>query len=143
MSKRRGFTLVELLVVIGIIAVLVGILLPALGRARESAQRSVCLNNLRQLGNMLRMYANENKDQVPLGCTSSDMQNAYSVNWAGRLQSWGPLWAANRRDQPAGTANQDIRGGPFLPDPRILYCPADTSQHYQWNNTDNPWRPLT
>src|SRR5215213_10873059 len=67
MRKGRAFTLVELLVVIGIIAVLVGILLPVMGKARESARRTACLSNLRQVHAIFYMYALENRDHVPMG----------------------------------------------------------------------------
>ncbi len=63
--KLKAFTLVELLVVIGIIAVLVAILLPALMNARESAQTVKCLSNLRQIGIGIRVYASSNKDTIP------------------------------------------------------------------------------
>lgn len=62
---RRGFTLIELLVVIAVIAVLVGILLPALGSARRSAEGARCLSNLRQIAFLSTLYANDNENQSP------------------------------------------------------------------------------
>jgi len=84
---QRGFTLVELLVVIGIIAVLIGILLPALNRARESANKAACLSNIRQLTTGWILYANANKGNLVWAGTNDKTlvpppdPNAYRMGW--------------------------------------------------------------
>jgi prepilin-type N-terminal cleavage/methylation domain-containing protein/prepilin-type processing-associated H-X9-DG protein len=71
--SRHGFTLIELLVVISIIALLIGILLPALGAARNSARNAQCLSNIRQMGIALQNYAAENQDLFPPNFTNGDL----------------------------------------------------------------------
>jgi prepilin-type processing-associated H-X9-DG protein/prepilin-type N-terminal cleavage/methylation domain-containing protein len=88
-GRRTAFTLVELLVVIGIIALLISILLPSLGRAREQAKNIQCLSNLRQVGNAVQMFSQENKGYVVKAWFNGGPRyNPYSANPSEKTIEW-------------------------------------------------------
>ena len=127
--RGRAFTLVELLVVIGIIAVLISILLPTLGRAREAAKKAQCLSNLRQTHLALMLYANAYKDAAPLGCWGGPPgyhQQNYMVWRLGQNVPimFGLLWSTN-----------------LLKAPQTFYCPSEIYADSMFNTPTNPWPP--
>ena len=111
MSQRRAFTLIELLVVISIIAVLIALILPSLGGAKQLAQRVTCMSNLKQMGTAVFMYADEHDGKSP---------NAWKFEFGNGSKSWGQH--AIKPDVTTG----DIY--PYLETQDIYVCPTHPRQ---------------
>ena len=129
---RGAFTLVELLVVIGIIAVVVAILLPVMGKARESARRTACLSNLRQVHAVFNLYAIENRDHVPLGYRRANPaampakgfnSMVYSAT-SGRYCLFGILYMNGKMNEP-----------------EVFFCPSNLDPQSNMGSETNPWPP--
>jgi len=119
--RTTAFTLVELLVVIGIIALLISILLPALGRVQDASKRTACMNNHRQLIAAVRMYCDEFKDVIPF-CNSDGVETKGPppVGWTGQP---GWLYLA-----PNKTKTDDVKTGvlyKYVKTTAVYHCPFE------------------
>ena len=128
-QQSRAFTLIELLVVIAIIAILAAMLLPALAKAKQKAQATSCMNNLKQLQLGWRMYADDNKDQLmPVGGIP---ELVVTVNPT--FAALKPQWVFGRVDTGTCATNDwFVENGlmyPYVNATKIYKCPADPNTY--------------
>lgn len=132
-KSRQAFTLVELLVVIGIIALLISILVPALVRVREASNRTACLSNVAQLAKAVLMYADENRGYLPDAGTGND-PNAYLSPRAVGLPAWTTFGTETYVLPSIGGLLQKHLGE----NPSLWRCPSAPAGSFQWTGT-NPF----
>jgi hypothetical protein len=105
--------------------------LPTLGKAREAANRTKCLSNLRQIGIALQMYANNNKDQICIGTIGG------STNDPSMQESYGIWWGTSSLKHPLPLGVLFMAG--YIKNPQSYYCPSDLDWYNAYNTSLNPW----
>lgn len=125
---RRGFTLIELMVVIAIIAILAGFLFPVFARAKKAAKGTVCLSNLHQIGLAVQTYMSDNDDLYPYCIDASD-------KYAPDIWNGNPQWRAQISAMPL--LNDVLE--PYAKSKEIFHCPLDTGTYTLDNNIGRPF----
>ena len=130
--RPRGLTLIELMVVIAIIGVLIGLLLPTVGRARESARRTACASNLRQVHQSFVLFAADFDGHVPLGYRDDNESGDPNKQFNSMIYS-----GTTGKFCLFGVLYQERK----MPQPEVFFCPSNLHPQSMFRSDINPWPP--